>query len=298
MAVPERCWMKQTPIHSLVLKASALENQRRTKERAEGPPRLHMSGMGRCVRAGYLSTFEHVDGHPLQRKESHPFSNELLIKFEHGRMYEDQLAEELLIGLGNRELVEREPRLGNDIWAGQPDFVIQSCDEFPDGALVDCKATGEYVFAYTMARIPRITDALQVLAYQRFLGIEGRDVPAFLYYRGWGAYGEIEVWERDGLVHYDGHIKGHEVGGFFEDSLRDRMARFEDSWHLVDLPYVVLQDIPGQAGPFDSTFGCLRKSRDKYYSCCRFLSNCWPQFQPGDEGPFERPEEEEAEEVF
>jgi len=265
----------------------------------DDPVKLAMSGMARCVRQTYLATFVHQDRHPLQRGITHSFSTYLLVKFEHGKMYEWQLKKEIAHSLADHEFAH-EPRLGDNTWSGRPDFVIGPSGQFPEGMVLDCKATDKYVFAYTMGRIPRLSDSLQVLVYQHYLRKERPEYgwPARLYYRGWGQYGEFQIVDDYSCIRYEGTINGNEVGGEFGTTLADEMARVDEWWEASSAPSVEPEDIPGYLSPFDSTFGCLRKKGKKGYSACRWLSECWPQFEPGNEGPFEWPEEEEYEEVF
>lgn len=80
---------------------------------------------------------------------------------------------------------------------------------------------------------------------------------------------------------------------------------------LRDLPCVDVADVyldnPGitwleaTAGVISRTKALLKTSDViviEGYSVCRWLSECWPQFEPGHEGPFEWPQEEEREEIF
>lgn len=302
--------MSSTPIHDIVREHAIAEDARRTQEyiarHVDGEPHhLHMSGLDRCVRQAYLSTFQHAEGHPLQRPVSHPFGEYLLRLFELGRMYEDQTYRELCSYIPIN-LIEREPALGHGAWSGKPDFVIQPCERFPDRAVIDCKATGSYQFAYTKGRIPRLGDCLQVLAYQRFLQDQrGVYHPAHLYYRQWHHHAEFKVWEDMGEIHCSGDVDGHPVEKTFYTCLKDRMYRLEAWWKFANDKQTLeasdidpLFELPGFKTPFADTFGCLRYSREKWWSSCRWLSECWSQFEPGDEGPFEKPQEEEDEEEF
>jgi hypothetical protein len=222
-------------------------------------------------------------------------------------MYEAQLFLELLQSTSEHTSVEREKPLGVGAWSGRPDFVIGPCEQFPEGAIIDCKATGAYQFAYTKNRIPRLSDCLQVLAYQHLMTYEDADFhpEAYLYYRQWYHYGEFNIWERHGVIYYEGSINGHDVSGEHGTCLKDMMYRLEAWWKFAnDIEALEacdmdpLFELPGYRDPFENTFGCLRESRGKWWSCCRWLSTCWPSIPPGTEGPFEKPQEEECEEVF
>lgn len=295
-------------IHDMVRHHAVVIDKQRTADYIERhkaePFHLPMSGMARCVRQTYLGTFLHKEGHPLQRDVTHPFSTKLLIKFEHGRMYERQLHLEILSSVDD-SIVRHEPSLGDDVWSGKPDFVFEPSGNLPEGLIVDCKATGEYVFAYTMGRIPRLADALQVLMYQRFMQLErpAYKWPAKLYYRGWGHWGEFEI-EDDSLgIFYNGFVNGHEVSGSFATSLDAEMERVDRWWQganaedYLDRMADPVFAIQGYSSPFDATFGCLRKNGKRGWAACRWLSVCWPQFEAGNDGPFTWPDKEE-EEVF
>jgi hypothetical protein len=289
-------------IDGLVKRHAVEVDRERTEDYIERhidvPFHLHMSGMDRCVRQTYFTTFMHDLGHPLQREVTHPFTEYLLRIFEMGRMFEDQFYEELLTSIPE-DLIVREPRLGNNVWSGKPDFVIAPFYDHNRGAIIDHKTTGQGSFAYTMKRVPRLSDALQVLAYKFFLkGETGEDMPAYLYYRDRTNHAEFEIWETDETVNYFGDINDHVVGGVFPTTLWHEMHRIDRFWDVAQAPSVEPRDIPGFKSPFEADFGCLRRNRDDWWPACRWLSHCWPQFVPGDRGPFRKPEEDEDCEVF
>lgn len=284
-------------IHEIVQRHAVEVDAARTaayiKRHKTEPHRLAMSSLGGCIREAYLSAFQHADGHPLQRPPSHPFDADTLELFEGGRMYEEQLYRELCTSI-DPGIIWREPPLGNGAWSGRPDFLIAPCGYFPRGAIIDCKGTGSYSFAYTQGRIPRLGDCLQVLAYRYFLHQEtGHDAPAYLYYRGWRKWGEFEVDDdhEQGII-WAGHIGPHFVSGAFDTDLPSEMARMENWWDfanngaaLDDLSAAPLFFLPGYDNPHAVDWGCLRASGGKWWPRCRWLAVCW-----GDEwrspGPF------------
>ena len=209
-------------------------------------------------------------------------------------MYEEQLRQELCSSI-DPGIIWRDARLGNDIWSGRLDFLVAPCGYFPQGAIVECKATGAHAFAYTMGYIPRVKDCLQALAYRLFVYREtGQAVPTFLYYRGWRSWAEFEIDDHDerGII-YEGQIKGHEVSGEFDTDLPSEMARMGNWWGFGNDRAVLeamdtdpLLFIPGYPAPDAENWTCLRKDRGKWFPRCRWLATCWgPGFQGP--GPFE-----------
>jgi hypothetical protein len=290
-----------TVIHSIVQKHAVEADAARTAAYIERhktePHKLAMSGLGGCIREAFLKTFEHCDDHPLQRPPSHPFNPDQLALFEEGRMYEDQLYRELCASI-DPGVVLREWRLGNEIWSGRPDFLIAPCGYFPQGAIIDCKATGAHSFAYTKGYIPRQGDCLQVLAYRFFIWQEtGLVVPTYLYYRGWRSWAEFEIDEREDQggrwIAHEGQIKGHDVSGQFDTDLSIEMARMENWWGFgSDVSILEAMDtdplyfIPGYPAPDAENWGCCRQSGGKWFPRCRWLGVCWGGDFEGP-GPFE-----------
>jgi hypothetical protein len=73
-------------------------------------------------------------------------------------------------------------RVGNDVWSGHIDFLIDPCQELPDGAIIEHKATNPVNFV-RKGRLPYLFHCMQVLTYERLLraglGRQG-DIPTLL----------------------------------------------------------------------------------------------------------------------
>jgi len=277
-------------IHELVTTHAVDMNHSRTQEYLERhetePFPLAMSGMGGCVRESYLQAFMYDTGHPLCKPTSHPFDVYTLLRFEMGRMFEDHLDEVMQWNFRHDEY-DGQRRLGDDVWSGRSDFIIWPKDDYPQGLIVECKSSMEKGFAHTMKRIPRLSDALQVLCYQKYMRWEFPDAewPAKLYYMGLGHYAEFDVWEAgaSGIV-YDGCVGRHDVEGAFDTLLADEMWRIDRLWDYAHGPGAELDCIPGYNTPFKG-YGCMRKNNNRYWPRCRWLSVCWPDLTGP--GPFE-----------
>jgi len=54
-------------------------------------------------------------------------------------------------------------RVGDGVWSGHIDFLVEPCEEYPAGAIVEHKATNPVNFAHKN-RLPYLFHCLQVLA--------------------------------------------------------------------------------------------------------------------------------------
>ena len=271
-------------IRSLVLQHAVdadLQSTLDWVERHRGKdPKLAISGLGTCPRECFLNAYQHEAAHPLQYVPI-PWEVEVLELFSLGRMYEAHLADVLLDTLGE-DVVKREVSVGGGAWSGRIDFLVQSCEEFPQGAIIECKGTNPgYNFAHTQDRIPRLTHCLQVLAYQHFYEQEhGIRLPAYLYYRGWNKWAEFEI-EEQGRIYWSGLNGGHEREGEFDERLESHMAMIDIYWGEMDN----IMGVSGHDDPFENRWACLRNNRGGWFPKCRWLGVCHPQLK-GD-GPFE-----------
>jgi len=202
-------------------------------------PRLFVSSLGRCVRAGYLKMYSHVD----EEVVAAPFSDLSLEYMDSGVVWEARMLQALREMYGER--VSADVHLGDEIWTGRADFILP-------GKVYEHKDTG--LFNFSRGRIPAAAHALQVLMYQRLLLPQNYE--AHLYYHGRGKYADFKVWEDSGDVLWEGELNGSPRAGMLEGlSLADEVAKFERWWGKDVLPPV--KDDPEDCGN------------------CEFLEHCW-----------------------
>ena len=129
-------------------------------------------------------------------------------------------------------------RVKNGLWSGHIDFLIDECDDFPGGAIIEHKATNPVNFR-AKDRLPYPFHCMQVLTYRRLLQQKlGMDyiMPTYLYYRSWANWAEIQVWEYEDCIEWEGEINGRLKSGSFDVSLGDTIEHLQYYWQRQELP--------------------------------------------------------------
>jgi hypothetical protein len=156
---------------------------------------------------------------------------------EAGNVWEHQTGKALASKLNGSVHWKRDDpalRVGDDVWSGHIDFLIDPCQELPDGAIIEHKATNPVNFV-RKGRLPYLFHCLQVLTYERLLraGL-GRqsDIPTFLYCRSWANWAELSVWDSDRYMVWEGEINGKWRSGEFEMeyTLSEQVEMLEYYW--------------------------------------------------------------------
>ena len=263
-------------IHDAMMRSAQMQNEIRDAawlERHEDAPlRLYISGLGKCPRAQWLGARAHLDDGV---KQTNPPGEFLIKLFRCGIELENATVHDLRFIYDKK--VGQDVRVDDGVFAGRMDIPIAKCEDWPDGVIVEHKATGQYNFNYGPKRtLPLLDHAYQVLMYQRLHHKEtGRWVPAMLYYRGWTSYAEFNLETQDDSgIWYFGDIKGHEVNGCFEGKTLDKaIAEIEPYWSAQKEP-------PKYDHPF--TVGkCVAKNyskKDSYWPRCGWFGYCWPEY--------------------
>jgi len=277
-------------IREYVLDHVLLLNQKgdlaRKKELEKLPPRLSVSGIGHCPRQAIFEAARYHPDHPLHVDPTHPFDAYVKEVMECGNLWETQTRKALALGLGDKvHWRKNDPllRVGNDVWSGHLDFVVEPCEEYPGGAIFEHKATNPVNFV-RKGRLPYLFHCMQVLTYGRLYreqhGIGREALPTWLYYRSWSHWAELEVWDDGRYIVWEGTLNGRDRSGEFEMevSLTDRMEMLEAAWLQQELP-------PRYETPFAVDFTCARtnKKRGTGRPSCRYFGVCWPNMPQWDE---------------
>lgn len=170
-----------------------------------------------------------------------------------------------------------QTRVENDDWVGHLDFT------WP-GVIVEHKATNSVNFRRKNG-LPYEFHCLQVLGYQRLVKEEtGKEPAAFLYYRSWANWGELQVWGYSDEIYWEGEINGYEKSGSFDLSIDDEMASLE-----ADLEaYRETKHLPDTyETPCEKQFACCRIDKRKKIArpSCTYFSHCWPDYDPDEAIP-------------
>ena len=196
-------------------------NQVRGDELSKLPPRIPVSQIGHCPRQAIFDAARWHPDHPLHIDPTHPFDDYVMEIMEAGNVWEYQTGKALASKLNGGVHWKRDDpalRVGDDVWSGHIDFLIDPCQELPDGAIIEHKATNPVNFV-RKGRLPYLFHCMQVLTYERLLraGL-GRqsDIPTFLYYRSWANWAELSVWDSDRYIVWEGEINGKWKSGEFE----------------------------------------------------------------------------------
>lgn len=208
----------------IILSHAARDHERRTalyqETHKDEPLRLHPSSLGMCVRKTYISAMQSNLG------KTPYFSDETLVLFRLGRMYENETAKALAERFSPH--IAREWPVRDGIWSGRPDFVIARCEEYPNGAVIEHKATAPWNFS--AGRIPKTRHMLQLLKTRDLVILTGNldyKPVAILLYRGWGHTAQYTVeYEGDRIV-YTGNIDRREDGAELELNFPELIERYE-----------------------------------------------------------------------
>jgi hypothetical protein len=99
--------------------------------------------VGHCPRQAIFDTARYHPDHPLHVDPTHPFDDYVMEIMEAGNVWEHQTVKALASKLNGRVHWKRDDpalRVGNDVWSGHIDFLIDPCQELPDGAIIEHKA--------------------------------------------------------------------------------------------------------------------------------------------------------------
>jgi hypothetical protein len=261
-------------------------NQVRGNELSRLEPRLPVSQIGHCPRQAIFEAVRYHPDHPLHADTTHPFGPYVEELLECGNVWEHQTGRALSRKLGDKVYWHREDpvlRVGNQNWFGHIDFLVEPCDAFPNGAIIEHKATNPVNFK-VKGRLPYDFHCLQVLTYRDLLRQkldEARttmsDIPAYLYYRSWANWAELQVWSNDGSIIWEGEINGKWKSGEFEIDLDEEMEALEYYWRNQELP-------PRYETPMAVRFSCAKERNGDVYPDCRYFGVCWPELPQ--RGPF------------
>lgn len=255
------------------LRQKGAEGDKEYEKRHDGAPHLFVSNIGGCPRLAFLDSYQYQPGHPWCHTPSHPPDDYLLELFRAGYVWQEETARAMRAKYGD-QLVE-EPALADDVWRGHADFLVAQCEDYPEGAIVEHKATNP--FGFRGNRLPYLSHCLQVLAYGRLhRGMVGDKVPTYLFYRSWNNYAEFEVKQVETstgpTIRFSGEVNGEaREGEHWGASVDETMATFRKYWEEGVLP-------PKYNDPFEEDYACTKpqgKSNNRWPNC-KFLSVCWP----------------------
>ena len=186
-------------------------NQARGDELGREEPRLSVSQIGHCPRLAIFEAVRYHPDHPLHVEPTHPFDAYVLEIMEAGNVWEHQTGRALAHRYEDAVHWRKDDdalRVKNGLWSGHIDFLIDECDDFPGGAIIEHKATNPVNFR-AKDRLPYPFHCMQVLTYRRLLQQKlGMDyiIPTYLYYRSWANWAEIQVWEYEDCIEWEGEI--------------------------------------------------------------------------------------------
>jgi hypothetical protein len=148
-------------------------NKARGGELSQLPPRIPVSQIGHCPRQAIFEAARWHPDHPLHVDPTHPFDDYVMEIMEAGNVWEYQTGKALSREFGSRytHWLREDPalRVGNKYWSGHIDFWIEPCQDYPDGAIIEHKATNPVNFVHK-DRLPYLFHCPQVLAYRHFCG--------------------------------------------------------------------------------------------------------------------------------
>ena len=260
-------------------------NRIRGEELGKLPPRIPVSQIGHCPRQAILEAARYHPDHPLHRDPTHDFDDYVKEVMECGNVWEPQTGLAVAEQWGDKVHWQRHDpmlRVGNENWSGHIDFLVEPCEDFPIGAIIEHKATNPNNF-HRKGRLPYQFHIMQVLQYERLarrkLGWGGR-IPTYVYYRSWNNWGELAVWDDGHYLAWEGEINGRSKSGEFEmESTFDEMVEsIEVYWREQRLP-------PRYATPIAHKFSCAKVKDGEGYADCRYFGVCWPELSQ--HGPFD-----------
>jgi hypothetical protein len=148
-------------------------NKARGNELSQLPPRIPVSQIGHCPRQAIFEAARWHPDHPLHVDPTHSFDDYVMEIMEAGNVWEYQTGKALSREFGSRytHWLREDPalRVGNKYWSGHIDFWIEPCQDYPDGAIIEHKATNPVNFVHK-DRLPYLFHCPQVLAYRHFCG--------------------------------------------------------------------------------------------------------------------------------
>jgi hypothetical protein len=256
-------------------------NQARGDELGQEEPRLSVSQIGHCPRMAILDAVRYHPHHPLHAAPTHDFDDYVLEIMEAGNVWERQTGKALARRFGDRVHWQRgdpELRVRNGCWSGHIDFLIEPCEAYTGGAIVEHKATNPVNFQ-RKDRLPYPFHCLQVLMYAELLRQKrglSRAMPTYLYYRSWSNWAELQVWRDDGYTMWEGEMNGKHKSGTIELDLGEQAGVIEHYWQAQTLP-------PRYDTPVQVQFSCARARGGDVYPDCRYFGACWPELEQ--EGP-------------
>jgi len=249
-------------------------NEDRAKELGAKPPRIPVSQIGHCPRQAILEAVRYHPNHPLHTDITHPFDTYVMEVLQAGNVWEPETGKALSRRLGDRVHWERgDPELlvGDDIWSGHIDFLVEPCEEYPIGAVIEHKATNPWNFS-AKNRLPYPFHCMQVLMYERLarrkFGLPD-PMPVWLYYRSWNNWAELMVWDEDDAIVWEGTINNSFKSGVIEESLDERIRLLEEYWKAQELP-------PRYETPIAEPFTCARAKNGTGRPSCKYFGYCWP----------------------
>lgn len=223
--------------------------------------RLAVSDLGHCPRKALLR----VAG----VKQTNPFDDYVLEIMRAGTVWEDETERALRLVYGDR--LSTQDRVSNDDWVGHTDFMV-----IP-GQLWEHKATNSVNFRRKNG-LPYEFHCLQLLGYQRLIKeTTGEEPEAFLYYRSWADWAELQVWGYSDEIYWEGEMNGYTKSGSFDLSIDDEMAKLEKYLHA----YRETKELPDKYDmPFEKQFACCRVNKKKGTArpSCTYFSHCWPEY--------------------
>ena len=257
-------------------------NRKRGDELGKLEPRIPVSQIGHCPRQAIMEAVRYHPDHPLHAEPTHSFDVYVKEIMEAGNVWEHQTGKALaeqFDGVVHWERDDPALRVRNDVWSGHIDFLIEECDHYPAGAIIEHKATNPVNFQ-RKDRLPYPFHCMQVLMYRRLLQQKLQSdyiIPTYLYYRSWSHWAEIQVWEYDDGIEWEGEINGRTKSGEFDICMDDTVRELQDYWLRQVLP-------PRYRTPTTVKFSCAKVRKGQAWPDCRYFGTCWPELPQ--EGPF------------
>jgi len=262
-------------LHDLMVKeykdASRLRDEAWEIEHDGTDPRLFVSSLGMCVRKAYLDAFRVRTGN----KVTNPFDDYVIEVMRMGT--ELELNSQETFRWIFKDNLHEQVSVRNDIWSGRIDFVVETCEDFPSGVIIEHKGTAPWNFH--AKRLPYKHHVLSALAYQKlYYETHGGMLPVVLYYRCWNNFAQFEVFETDDGIGYEGQVNRRIRSGSLDTTLPAEMSLYEEHWGETELP-------PTYDSPFTENFACTKnvKALKGKAVACQWFHKCWPQLG---EGPF------------
>lgn len=223
---------------------------------------------------GYLFPSD-IGGCPLKAwhncymsEKTHPFPLKTLEIFRCGILWENETYRALSHVLGDS--VKQDVSVKTGMWSGRMDFLVEPCDGFPDGAIIEHKATNPQ-WNFRSGRLPYRSHVLQVLLYRYLYGqIHGVGKPAYLYYRGWNHWCELQIVPNATGCSIYGSLDGkEEIINAMDFDLVYEIEAIQSIHHYEQAPPVPY------GSPVQEDFRCTRSYRGNYTPICSYYGHCW-----------------------